>query len=413
MRASRIRALPGCACRIEGSHPFCVLELCTPRSLFAYSSAGARRNPGGLSSGEARSCETSCGAHSGISAFRKVFAPRGCKTQGPVGSCGSVRPPARRDPPPPRFVADRQHLPARPRSVLSFPLHAIIRAERRAMDFRSLHLEEKPPSTRCCCRSAATTRRSGSPTSTRSPRSTAPRYASRTARSSCASSSACRGRWRTTRRSARRTSLATCGNSWTKRAPKATSRASWASRPRSASGSPPTCRARSNSPPIAISPTTSTSPTPSPPTRAGPREEAPRNEQVLPAVRSRGVLRAHRPRRHGRAARLPAGVVRDEPTRHRQASSRTRASQDPARHGPLPGTRPRKASSCASVIPSRVRVRKSVLPGGAFGVMVLGQPRLPVRVARALLRRLAPFCVGKATYLNLEISVCPACARTR
>ncbi len=42
-------------------------------------------------------------------------------------------------------------------------------------------------------------------------------------------------------------------------------------------------------------------------------EGAPRDEQVLPAVRQRGVLRAHRPRPYGRAARLPAGLVRDEP----------------------------------------------------------------------------------------------------
>lgn len=44
----------------------------------------------------------------------------------------------------------------------------------------------------------------------------------------------------------------------------------------------------------------------------------------------------------------------------------------------------------------------SVLPGGAFDVMVL-KGNLDYRfVWRALLRELARFCVGKATYLNLE-----------
>ena len=44
----------------------------------------------------------------------------------------------------------------------------------------------------------------------------------------------------------------------------------------------------------------------------------------------------------------------------------------------------------------------SVLPGGAFDVMVL-KGNLDFRfVWRALLRELARYCVDKATYLNLE-----------
>ncbi|MFQ9178947.1 MAG: DUF2156 domain-containing protein [Eggerthella lenta] len=71
----------------------------------------------------------------------------------------------------------------------------------------------KPPSTTCSCPSAATIPRSGSPTSTRLPRSTERRSRSRTACSACASSIASPAPSRTIRRWARSTSPTTCARS--------------------------------------------------------------------------------------------------------------------------------------------------------------------------------------------------------
>ena len=135
---------------------------------------------------------------------------------------------------------------------------------------------------------------------------------------------------------------------------------------------------------------------------AGPGEEAPRDEQVLPAVRQRGVLRAHRPRPYGRAARLPAGLVRDEPpSRHRRAPlelehRKILLDMNHFEELDLEGILLRIGGTVEGY------AYGSVLPGGAFDVMVL-KGNLDFRfVWRALLRELARYCVDKATYLNLE-----------